>query len=134
MFKLGSQNVSQNGKLEKAFLNKYNSFCAKCKTPLAEGQGFAYKYFNEGYKAVCSSSICVDMVEGLREFLEPKREITPEGNILINPVDWDAIPVIRTIPGAKFNPDTKIWSVSIEPEDRKIVVESCKKLNLKMKI
>lgn len=132
MFKWGSQNVSQNGKLEKAFLNKYNSFCAKCKTPLAEGQGFAYKYFNEGYKAVCSSSICVDMVEGLREFLEPKREITPEGNILINPVDWDAIPVIRTIPGAKFNPDTKIWSVSIEPEDRKIVVESCKKLNLKM--
>lgn len=115
----------------KVLKNKYNSFCGECKKPLQPEEGFAYSKGN-GYKAVCTSNVCIAFVPGLKEALTPKREITKDGRIILNPMDWDALPLIKSMPGAAFDPATKVWSVSIEPEDRDAVVQVCKKIKLAM--
>jgi len=115
----------------KVLKNKYNSFCGECKKPLQPEEGFAYNG-GSAYRAICNSSVCIGLVPGLKEALTPKREITPDGRILLNPMDWDALPLIKTMPGAAFNPTTKVWSVSIDPSDRDTIVAVCKKMQLAM--
>lgn len=57
--------------------------------------------------------------------------ITSEGNIFM-PYDQNALPILRGIPGARWNRDLKCWAVSLAPKDRPRVVDACERLGVSM--
>ena len=57
--------------------------------------------------------------------------ITAEGNIFM-PYNPDALPILRGMPGARWNRDEQCWAVSLESKDRPRVVDACERLGLVM--
>jgi SWI/SNF-related matrix-associated actin-dependent regulator 1 of chromatin subfamily A len=116
----------------RVFKNKFSKKCAVCKTPVAEGQGFTYQPTNGGYTTICNSSVCLDasptQVKALLS-APSVREINAKGEIKM-PYEADALPILRGMPGARWNGDLKCWTVSLAPKDRERVMEGVRRLNL----
>jgi len=113
-------------------VNRYPGKCQSCNTKLAAGNGFAYK---NGYKwfKVCTSTACMKRL-GLQEIedeIKQERKLTENG-IITMPFDREAIPLIKAMPGSKWNPDSKQWSVSILPKDLPRVIELADQLQLQV--
>lgn len=114
--------------------NKYPGKCQSCEKQLNPGDGFAYK---NGYRwlQVCQSTACMR-----RLGLEPPapggvavRELREDGSIIM-PFDREALPLLRSIPGAHFDKKRtpNRWVVSIKPGDLRRVVEVADQLQLKV--
>jgi intein/homing endonuclease len=113
-------------------VNRYPGKCQSCGIALAQGDGFAYK---NGYKwfSVCKSSACHRRLGLQPPVLETKqvRQLSEDG-VITMPYDRDAVPLIKSLPGAKWNPETKQWRVSIEPKDLSRVLEVCDQIRLEV--
>ena len=116
----------------RVYSNRYAGECRFCGTSVSENTGFAYGVPGSRYKTVCNSSACIDDAppEVRAKAAEvPRREITVEGEIYM-PYEADALPILRGMPGARFNGEKKCWAVSLDMKDRARVLESCERLNL----
>lgn len=113
-------------------VNRYAGKCQSCGSKLSAGQGFAYK---NGYKwfSVCNSTACHKRL-GISEIqaeVKQTKEISEDG-VITMPYDRDAVPLIKSLPGAKWNPDAKQWSVSTLPKDLPRLIEVADQLQLKV--
>lgn len=116
----------------RVFPNRFAKKCAVCSTPVGEGQGFTYQPNGGGYTTICNSSLCVDASPAqVKAILSApsRREINAKGQISM-PYEADALPILRGMPGARFDRDFKCWTVSLAPRDRERVMEGVKRLNL----
>ena len=115
----------------RVFKNKFAKKCKVCKTSVAEGEGFTYQ-LDGAYTTICNSSVCLDasptQVKALLN-APSVREINTQGQIKM-PYEADALPILRGMPGARWNGDLKCWTVSLAPKDRERVMEGVKRLNL----
>lgn len=77
----------------------------------------------------CNSAQCMRAL-GLDVDAAPApRRLLTDGTVEM-PFDRDALPLLRSFPGARWNPDRKVWTVSIEPADRDRVLEIADRLDL----
>jgi SWI/SNF-related matrix-associated actin-dependent regulator 1 of chromatin subfamily A len=108
--------------------NKYDGSCIACRVKIGIGQGFAY---HDGYRwrQVCKSAACHKQIGLDKEQEAPKNRLTESGEIIMG-YDPNAIPLLRSMPGARWNPDKKRWTVSIKPSDLGRVIEVCEKLKI----
>lgn len=115
-------------------INRYTKKCQSCDKKVNIGEGFAYK---NGFVwlTVCASTACHRKlgVKAPDPEAETKRELSEDGFIRM-PFDRAALPFLRSMPGAKWNPDIegKPWSVSIEPADLPRVIEVCNQLKIEV--
>ena len=111
-------------------VNRYPGKCQSCNKPLAQGAGFAYK---NGFKwfSVCSSSACHRKL-GLKAPAPEAAQIRTldDSGLITMPYDSAAIPLLRSMPGAKWQPESKQWKVSILPKDLPRVLEVAEQLEL----
>lgn len=111
--------------------NRYAGKCKSCSLHLDAGAGFAFK---SGVKwfAVCNSSACHRTL-GLSTELPGKtaKKLSIDGLVTMA-YDSSAIPLLRAMPGAKWQPEIKAWKVSIETKDLKRVLEIADQLGLEV--
>lgn len=114
-------------------VNKYGKKCESCGDYVDVGEGYAY---NDGrWKTVCKSAACHRKL-GLDGSSSPKKQnnsryIDSNGFITM-PYDAAALPILRSMPGARWNPDKKKWSVSTEVGDLHRVIELAEKINMEV--
>lgn len=118
-------------------VNKYKKKCQSCNKMVDVDKGFAYKN-GSVWLTVCASAAChrhlgVTAPGGITN-KKSVRKITADGKIYM-PYDSAAVPLIRSLPGAKFNPDNLpkdqvYWQVSIKPADLQRVIEVSSQLKL----
>ena len=92
--------------------------------------GFAYKHGNR-WLQVCSSTACMRRL-GLESPVAQgvaRREITEDGRIIM-PFDREALTLLRAMPGARWNPEQKLWTASISPENIRRTLEIAEQLQL----
>jgi SNF2 family DNA or RNA helicase len=110
--------------------NKYNSKCASCNCSLSAGEGYCFKNKTGRWQAVCESKACHTKL-GILEESNQERKITEDG-LVIMPFEREALPLIKSLPSAKWEPDLpgKPWRVSLKPGDLPRVLEVAKQLKL----
>jgi len=116
----------------RVFPNLFAKKCAVCKTPVGEKQGFTYQPNRGGYTTICNSSVCLDASPAQVKVIlstPERREINTQGQIFM-PYEKEALPILRGMPGAKFDRALKCWNVSLDPKDRSRVMDGVKRLNL----
>lgn len=123
--------------VKKVIINRRSGSCFCCRTSVSAQQGFAF--LRNDWSVSCSSSRCLSSVEGLLEAAKPvstpqtaaKRTLSAEGVIALpaRPTS-DERTLIRSMPGARWNSEKSIWTVSTAAEDRARVLELADKLQL----
>lgn len=113
--------------------NKFPKSCASCGVRVAKGKGFAVKAAGK-WTTYCSSAQCLGVhADAARERSKPVPRTLTQGDdclVISMPYDRDALPVLRSMPGAKWNPDAKAWTVSAAALDRPRVLEAAALLGL----
>jgi SNF2 family DNA or RNA helicase len=61
----------------------------------------------------------------------PNRELKIDGTVVM-PFDREALPLLRSMPGARWNPDKKVWTVSTKVGDLRRVIGVADQLELKV--
>jgi SWI/SNF-related matrix-associated actin-dependent regulator 1 of chromatin subfamily A len=120
-------------------VNKFAKKCQCCGTRVEVGKGFAYNNGN-GWFTTCASSACHKHL-GLKinQNVTPAanvRKLTEDGKVYM-PFDREALPLIKSFPGARFNPenlpkDQVYWQVSMKPADLPRVLEIADQLQLEV--
>ena len=95
-------------------INKYSGKCQSCSDLVSPGEGFVYK---NGFRwlTVCTSTACqrrlglVDAQVNLKR--EQEKQLYEDGRIVM-PYDQEALPFLRSLPGAKWDSDNKCWRCS----------------------
>ena len=110
--------------------NKYNGRCQSCGDSVSVGKGFVYKNGSRWF-TVCKSKACHRRL-GIEDLDIPKKKsqsrvLTEDGEIFMS-YDPNALPMLRSMPGAQWNPEKKCWKVSTKPADIARVVEISDKL------
>lgn len=122
----------------KVFPNKIPAPCCVCRTRLAPRAGYSYR--TAGWQSVCRSSQCMakagvlDAVKAQQatEQANQARTLTQEGDRLVvrTPYDPSALPLLRGLPGARWDPSRTAWTCSAAAEDRTRVLEVAGRLGL----
>jgi SWI/SNF-related matrix-associated actin-dependent regulator 1 of chromatin subfamily A len=111
------------------FPNKYSGTCnnSTCKASVAVGEGFIQK-INGRWVTWCPN--CVP--ERIASQPKQRREFTIEGGEgrVYTPYEPNNLPLIRSMPGARWNKEGKFWNVSADEADRIRILEIADKLNL----
>ncbi|MCK9567494.1 SNF2-related protein [Candidatus Pacearchaeota archaeon] len=120
-------------------VNKYAKKCQCCGRPVGVGKGWAYNNGN-GWFTTCASSAChrhlgLEVPQSVTANANV-RKLTEDGKVYMA-YDRDAVPLLRAMPGASFNPenlpkDQVYWQVSIKPADLPRVVEIADQLKLEV--
>jgi len=120
-------------------VNKYSKKCQCCGKLVKVGEGFAYNNGN-GWFTACASSAChrhlgIQVHQGITSEANV-RKITEDGHVYMA-YDPEAVPLIKSMPGARFNPenlprDKVYWAVSIKPADLPRVIEVAEQLKLEI--
>ena len=117
----------------RVFKNKFAKKCAACSVRVQQGEGYTYQQEAGGvYITICNSSVCIEEAPaqvGALINAPAVREITAKGEIKM-PYEADALPILRGMPGARWNGELKCWTVSLAPKYRERVMEGVRRLNL----
>lgn len=88
------------------------------------------------YVAVCASSMCQEKAGFVADAAKPDagavRALTVEGDraVVTMPFDRAALPLLRSLPGAKFDGSRKVWTASLDIGDRPRLIELAQRLGL----
>jgi len=111
------------------FQNKYAGKCEHCKVPVAAGEDFAFKSKLGAWKVVCTSAACARAL-GLQAETGPAKRVLLADGSLIMPYEPNNLALVRAMPGARWNPEKKHWTVSLEIANRARVLEIASQLAL----
>jgi hypothetical protein len=122
--------------------NRYAKKCQSCGEMVGVEKGFAYKN-GSAWFTVCASSAChrrlgLENIGGSHAEREARRLVAAESGeygFVCMPYDAAAIPLLRSMPGARFNqPDSpkNSWRVSLSPRDLPRVLEIAGQLQLEV--
>ena len=106
----------------KYFSNRYAGTCQTCRERVAENAGFTGK---ENGKYVC---YCKAHVPAKIE-ASAARTMTADGFVRTG-YEPENLPILRSLPGARWDPDNKAWAFSLDMGDRERVLEIADKLEL----
>lgn len=111
-------------------VNRYSGKCSSCKDSLAAGAGFAYRS-GERWLQVCASKACHERLGllGASVPAQAVRSLSAEG-VVTFPFDRAALVLVKSMPGARWNPESKTWTVSVKPADLPRTLELADKLQL----
>lgn len=110
--------------------NKYAKKCESCKTHVDIGAGFAFNRSGR-WGTVCSSKACFRALN-----LEPPKKaqqgrITVDGKLFME-YDSSALPLLRSLPGSRWNGEENCREFSTKPEDLARVLEIADQLKLEV--
>ncbi len=105
----------------RTIINAYAKNCGTCKTFVDKQQGFACQY-PTGWATYCRTC-CPTKME------EVKAEVNARGEVFF-PYSANAVALVKTLAGARFNKDGKFWTVSTEPQNLNRLIQIAKDLNL----
>lgn len=110
--------------------NKFAKACNNpaCRKPVPVGAGYIQKINNQ-WVTWCSA--CVPERIVIAPAKEVRRELTADGTVIM-PYEAENIPILRSMPGARWNPSTKNWTVSTKDSDRTRVLELADRIGLKV--
>lgn len=110
-------------------VNRYPGKCnGQCDSRVEAGKGFTT--IVEGrYKLWCAA--CVPERKAPTASAPRVRVLTTDGKIIM-PYEPENIPLVRSLPGAKWDKDNKWWSVSLAPCDRARVLEVADRIGLEV--
>jgi len=114
--------------------NKRDSKCLTCGKTLAVGQGWSTKNSHGKWFSVCNDARCAEPhgIEGVGVQQTIRRLIQVSALLLgiVMEFDRDALPLLRSLPGARWNPELKQWTCSADAKHRARVLEVADKLQL----
>ncbi len=110
--------------------NRYPGICVLCRDSVKISHGFVQKEAGK-YVTYCGS--CADKqavsTPAPRSIPSAERKVTADGSI-VTPYDPASLPLLRSIPGARWNPQRKCWTFSTDMKDRRRVLEVLAMLKL----
>ncbi len=106
--------------------NKYPGQCQKCQVSVAPNAGVVEKIGGK-WTTFCSEHNPAGA--GVVQPVETRRQLTAEG-IVNMPYEPNNLPLLRSMPGAKWHGVNKYWYVSIKQADLPRVLEIADKLQL----
>jgi SWI/SNF-related matrix-associated actin-dependent regulator 1 of chromatin subfamily A len=101
--------------------NRFAKDCCICKTEVKIGQGFACQT-NTGWQTYCAEHVPVQQVA-------VRAEITVNGEVHF-PYSPEAVSLVKSLTGAKFNSADKFWTVTIDDTTIERVVSVGQSLGL----
>jgi SWI/SNF-related matrix-associated actin-dependent regulator of chromatin subfamily A-like protein 1 len=109
--------------------NKFSKRCECCGEQVGVGDGFAFVK-NGTWHTVCKSTACHRKLGvSMDQNRDNVRKLTEDGKVIMG-YDKNAITLLRSMPGARWNPDEKHWTVSVKTEDLDRVIEIADQLKL----
>lgn len=109
--------------------NKFSKRCECCGDQVGVGDGFAFVK-NGTWHTVCKSKACHKRLGvEMNQNRDNVRKLTEDGKVLMG-YDKEALVLLRSMPGARWNPDEKHWTVSVKTEDLDRVIEIADKIKL----
>ena len=108
-----------------------NQYPGKCNSPVCNVKveaGAGYRQQINGRWVVWCSQCVPQRIVPTKEV---QRELSAHGEIRM-PYEPENLPIIRAMPGARWNPDSKFWTVSTDDADRKRVLELADRIGLKV--
>lgn len=102
--------------------NSYPGRCHKCNANVPAEAGYIQQV-NGRWRPLCAECAPAQAA--------PRREITETGEVHM-PFDRDALPLLRAMPGARWNPNKKCWAASVESQDLARTIEIATKLGLEV--
>lgn len=105
------------------FANRYAGVCQTCRQPVAAMAGFTGKE-NGKYVAYCKAHVPAQI-----QATATSRTMGADG-VVRTPYEPQNLALLRALPGARWNPDHKAWSFSLDMQDRPRVLEIADKLGL----
>jgi SWI/SNF-related matrix-associated actin-dependent regulator 1 of chromatin subfamily A len=110
--------------------NKYAKQCNNpaCRKHVAVGAGYIQK-INNNWVTWCAA--CVPERITTAPPKEVRRELTASGEVHM-PFEPDNLPLLRAMPGARWNAAGKFWTVSTADSDRSRVLELADRIGLKV--
>ena len=110
--------------------NKFAKTCCECKTRVATGAGFAVKT-PAGWRTYCTSSACLGgYAKDVPKPVPSTLRAVGDSLRVTMAYDREALPLLRSMPGARWDRDARAWKVSAAIEDRSRVLEISDKLGL----
>lgn len=108
------------------FANKYSGRCNNptCKSNVEVGEGYTQK-LNGRFVVWCAD--CVPE----RKVMNAKRALTCDGKIFA-PYEPENLDLLRSIPGAKWNSDQRLWTVSLDMSNRRRLLEVADAIGLEV--
>lgn len=107
----------------KYFSNRFAGTCKVCRNRVSENSGFCGKE-ETGYVCYCRDHVPTQIVSAVRK-------MTKDG-FVTTPYEPQNLPLLRSIPGGRWNPDRKGWTFSLAMGDRQRVLEIADKLGLEV--
>lgn len=111
--------------------NKYGKKCASCAVYVAAGKGFAAQA-NGAWFTSCTSTACLRKLgldKQIEAAVDASRVLTLDGKVIMG-YDAAALPLLRSMPGARWDAAGKYWTVSLAMKDRERVLELADRLGL----
>lgn len=110
-----------------------NQFAGKCNNPVCRKQvdaGAGYRQQINGRWVVWCSACVPERITSSSP-KEVRRELTANGEIHM-PYEPENLTILRSMPGARWNPTGKFWTVSTADSDRNRVLELADRIGLKV--
>jgi len=123
--------------MSKLFPNRFNVRCNKCKTSLAIGAGLTERQENSVPNLPTKSvfinwckECCPHRISA--PVSQPQVRVLTSDFKIMMPYEKENLPLVKSLPGARWNPADKTWSVSNKPEDRRRILEVADKIGLEV--
>ena len=112
------------------FMNRFAGKCnnRNCNAKVAANEGFTQKIDNR-YVVWCKTC-CPERI-GAAPVQNQIRVLTSDCKIIM-PYEVANLPLVKSLPGARWNANEKCWSVSTEPADRRRILEVADKIGLEV--
>lgn len=110
--------------------NRYPGKCSTCRQSVASQTGFVRNEAGRGWVTYCREHAPEQITAPVARPVV-KRVLTAVGEVR-TPYEPQNVPLIKSMPGARWDPDRKVWSVSMAEQDRPRLLELADRLGLEV--
>jgi hypothetical protein len=114
-----------NTQVDRVIRNKFAKSCFRCGRTVAVQQGWAFSEHGSWRTA------CEDHLPVAKPVIQSRRCLTAAGT-LFTPYEPQNLDLIRSLPGAIWDKEQQCWTVSIDPGDRRRILEVADQLGLEV--
>lgn len=113
------------------FQNRRAGKCRACGVDVPAGAGWCFRA-DCGWDVSCRSRVCGERLGLVRESESDQLGTLDAAGVIRMAYRQDAVPVLRSFPGARWDAAVKVWRVSVEEQDRPRVLELADRLGLRV--